>query len=412
MNAALIQCKDMMKHLPLLAVMMFVAGMAGAAEPVPGVPAPTNINSGDYPRILPDNRIVFRVKAPEANSIEFITDKGYPAVKDPDGFWTATTDPQVAGFHYYWMSVNGVRVNDPASEVFYGCGRMTSGIEIPEAADDGRYYQWQDVPHGDVREKWFYSDITKEWRRYFIYTPAGYDTNTQERYPVLYLQHGAGEDERTWVQQGCVAQIMDNLIAEGKSKPMLVVIQKGYALKPGEPVHQLRPPAPSETKRSGGGYPKEFIDMFATFAEVTTQEVIPMIDATYRTIPDREHRAIAGFSMGGMQAFGIALQHLDLFASIGGLSGAGGGFGTGYIDPEQYFGGVMADPAAFNAKMKLIYLGIGTTEPQGIYNSVHGYHETLEKLGIKHVYFESQGTSHEWLTERRNLRELTTRLFR
>jgi enterochelin esterase-like enzyme len=401
----------MMKHLPLLAVMMFAAGIACAVEPIPGVPAPTNINSGDYPRILPDNRVVFRLQAPDANSVEFITDKGYQATKDDSGNWIATTDPQVAGFHYYWMSVNGVRVNDPASEVFFGCGRMTSGIEIPEAGDEGNYYQWQDVPHGDVREKWFYSNVTKEWRRYFIYVPAGYEANTQERYPVLYLQHGAGEDERTWVQQGRVAQIMDNLIAAGKAKPMLIVIQKGYARKPGEPEHHLHIPSPSETKRPAGGYPKEFLDMFATFEEVTTEEVIPLIDATYRTIPDREHRAIAGFSMGGMQSFGIALQHLDLFASIGGLSGAGGGFGTGDLDPKLYFDGVLMDSAAFNSKMKLIYLGIGTTEPQGIYNSVNGFHKKLESLDINHVYYESPGTSHEWLTERRNLRELTTRLF-
>jgi enterochelin esterase-like enzyme len=401
-----------MRNPILIALTLAVASPILAAEPLPGLPASTNINADDYPRILPDNRIVFQIKAPAAQTVEFVTDKGYNAVKDANGNWTATTDPQVPGFHYYWMTLDGVKGMDPASETFYGCGRQTSGIEVPEAGKDGDYYQWQDVPHGDVREKWFFSKITQEWRRFFIYTPAGYDKNTSERYPVLYLQHGAGEDERGWVQQGRVCQIMDNLIAAGKAKPMLVVIEKGYARKPGEPEHFLRPPAPSATNRPAGGYPKEFLDMFATLEEVMTKEVIPMIDSSYRTIPDREHRAIAGFSMGGMQAFGIGLQHTDIFASIGGLSGGGGGFGTGAIDPKTYFSGILTDSAAFNAKMKLIYLGIGSVEPAGIYNSVHGYHENLEKLGIKHVYFESPGTSHEWLTERRNLRELTTRLFK
>lgn len=406
-----LQTENRMKTKSLFLVVLFAACTGCVAAPLPGVPAPTNINPGDYPRILPDNRVEFRIKAPDAKSVEFVTDKGYAATKDAEGFWTATTGPQVPGFHYYWMTVDGVKGMDPASETFYGCGRMTSGIEIPETGNDGAYYQWQDVPHGTVREVWFHSEIAQEWRRLFIYTPASYDKNASERYPVLYLQHGAGEDERAWVQQGRVAAILDNLIAAGKAKPMLVVIERGYAKKPGEPDHPLRPPAPDATKGRPEGFPKQFVDMFATFREVMTAEVIPYVDANFRTIPDREHRAIAGFSMGGMQSFGIALQHLDLFASIGGLSGAGGGFGTGSLDPKEYFGGVLADSAAFNAKMKLIYLGVGTAEPAGIYNSVHGYHETLDKLGIKHVYFESPGTSHEWLTERRNLRELASRLF-
>jgi len=397
----------------LLPVLLLASALPLSAESLPGSAPTTNINANDYPRILPENRVAFRLKAPDAKSVEFVTDKGYQATRDADGVWTATTDPQVSGFHYYWLTVDGVKGMDPASETFYGCGRMTSGIEIPEDAATGAYYQWQDVPHGEVREKWFFSAITQDWRRLFVYTPAGYDKNLSERYPVLYLQHGAGEDERAWVQQGRVCQIMDNLIAEGKAVPMIVVIENGYAKRPGEPDHPLRPPAPDATTgRPAGGYPKEFLAMFATLKDVMTTEVIPMIDQNFRTIADRDHRAIAGFSMGGMESFGIGLQELDLFASIGGLSGGGGGFGTGAIDPEQYFDGVMKDAAAFNGRMKLIYLGIGTVEPAGIYNSVNGYHKCLEKLGIAHVYYESPGTSHEWLTERRNLREFATRLFK
>jgi enterochelin esterase family protein len=398
---------------PLLSALILATGFASAFAELTGIPAPTNIAGSEYPRVLPDNRIVFRIKAPEARTIEFVTDKGYNATRDEEGFWTATTDVQAPGFHYYWLTVDGVKGMDPASETFYGCGRMTSGVEVPEAAADGAYYQWQDVPHGEVREKWFFSQLTQGWRRLFIYTPAGYDEARSERYPVLYLQHGAGEDERGWVQQGRVCQIMDNLIASKEAVPMIVVIGNGYARKPEEKEHVLRPPAPDATGgRPAGGYPKQFLEMFATLEEVLTGEVIPMIDSSFRTLPDREHRAIAGFSMGGMQSFGIALQNLDLFASIGGLSGAGGGFGTGEIDPALYFDGVLCDPAAFNARMDLIFLGIGTTEPAGIYNSVNGYHNSLTKLGIEHVYYESPGTAHEWLTERRNLREFATRLFK
>jgi enterochelin esterase family protein len=224
---------------------------------------------------------------------------------------------------------------------------------------------------------------------------------------VLYLQHGGGEDERGWPNQGRMAFIMDNLISEHKAKPMIVVMEQGYARRPGE-----QPPAPPRPPAAGQNAPRpDFSRMFSAFEDVMVNDLIPMIDKTYRTIPDREHRAMAGLSMGGMQTFQITMKHLDLFSYIGGFSGGGGGFGGQAFDPKTAHGGVMADPEAFNKKVKLVWLGIGTDEPQRMYESIKNYHESLEKAGIKHVYYESPGTSHEWLSWRRCLHEFAPLLF-
>jgi enterochelin esterase-like enzyme len=241
-----------------------------------------------------------------------------------------------------------------------------------------------------VRSKWYYSKITNAWRRCFVYTPSNYDTNTNVRYPVLYLQHGGGEDERGWIVQGCVNFIMDNLIAEGKAKPMIIVMDNGNARAPNEQGRKFN---------------------FDTFEKVMINELIPIIDATYRTLADRENRAMAGLSMGGMQTFIITLNNLDKFAWIGGFSGAGGGFGGGDFDPKTAHNGVMADPNAFNQKVHLVWLGIGTAEGKRFYNSVKNYRDALESAGIKTVFFESPGTAHEWQTWRRSLYDFAPRLF-
>ena len=357
--------------------------------------------------------MTFRFKAPEAQKVEFgffgfDGGKRYPAHKGEDGFWTATTGPLVPGFHYYRMFIDGVEVNDPASETFYGTGKETSGIEIPEKGVD--FYLPKDVPHGEVRERWYFSQTTKDWRRIFVYTPPGYDTNRDTRYPVLYLQHGGGEDERGWPNQGRVSFILDNLIAQRKAKPMIVVMEQGYARRPGAAVPFAGPPRPA----APGQKPPvtfDFRGMFGAFEDVMVKDLIPMIDATYRTIPNRENRAMAGLSMGGMQTFQITLKHLDLFAYIGGFSGAGGGFGGVPFDPKTAHNGVMADASEFTKKVRLLWLGIGTAEPKRMYDSVKSFHEALEKAGIKHVYYESPGTAHEWLTWRRCLHEFAPLLF-
>jgi len=369
-----------------------------------GIPASSNIRGQQYPRIDSELRCTFRLNAPDARTVRLHLDKDYDMVRDDEGVWSVTTRPQVPGYHYYWFILDGVNVCDPASETFYGVGRQYSGIEIPEAGVD--FYDVKDVPHGEVRERWYFSKTTEAWRRIFIYTPPDYDSNRDARYPVLYLQHGGGEDERGWVVQGRVSHIMDNLIAEKKARPMLVVMEKGYARKAGEPQVSLRPPSSQR-----GSRPRDFSRMFSALEEVFTEDLIPMIDATYRTLPDREHRAMAGLSMGGMQTFNITLNNLDTFSYIGGFSGAGGGFGGGTFDPKTTHNGVMADAEAFNQKVHLVWMSIGTAESQRFYDSVKNYRDALEQAGIKTTFYESAGTAHEWQTWRRSLREFAPLLF-
>ena len=375
-------------RLPFLAA-LFATASGWANDTAPGTPASTNVSGADYPRVLPDRRVVCRVSAPDAREIQFKLDKPYVAVRDASGAWTATTDPQVPGFHYYWMLVDNVPVNDPASETFFGYGRETSGIEIPEEGAD--FSAPRDVPHGEVRERWYQAKTTGEWRRIFVYTPPGYDPDRSGRYPVLYLQHGRGENERGWSKQGRVSFIMDNLIADGKAKPMLIVMEHGHA------------------HTSGESAPWDYRQDLAVFTEVMLHDLIPMIDATYRTIPDREHRALAGLSMGGGQALEIGLSHLDTFASIGTFSA--GGFEGGPDDLRRMHHGVMADAEAFNGRVHLLWLGVGTAEPPDLLSEVRRLHKVLGQAGIKTIYYESPGTAHEWLTWRRCLHEFAPLLF-
>lgn len=380
---------------------------APAAPPSNAVPAPTNVMGAQYPQITPDLRVIFRIKAPDAQKVEFafFNPTRYPATKDAEGFWTATTtEPVAPGFHYYRVFIDGAEVNDPSSETFFGTGKNASGIEIPEKGVD--YYLPKDVPHGDVRERWYQSATTGTWRRVYVYCPPGYDTDRDARYPVLYLQHGGGEDERGWPNQGRAAFILDSLIAERKAVPMLVVMEKGYATRAGE-----TPAAPGGPPRPGQGAPS-FTRMFSAFEDVVTKDLIPYIDSTFRTIPDREHRALAGLSMGGFQTYTIGLKHTDLFSSLGGFSGAGGGFGGAPFDVKTAFDGVMADPAAFNRRMGVLFLSIGTAEAPRMQEGVRGFHNALDKAGIKTVFYESPGTDHEWLTWRRSLHEFAPLLFR
>ncbi len=299
-------------------------------------PATSNVPGQQYPRIDSELRGEFRVSAPNARKVQVSIGATYDMIKDDKGVWTVTTKPLVPGFHYYYLIIDGVMVSDPASEGFFGVAKMSSGIEVPEKGVD--YYGAKDVPHGEVRSRVYYSKTTGAWRRCFVYTPPDYDTNPGARYPVLYLQHGWGEDERGWPVQGRVNFILDNLIAAGKTKAMIIVMDNGSAgmFRPGSRGRSTglsgsepRPAAsdaqaPRPADRPGGrGGP----DMSNVFERVVINDLIPMIDSTYRTIADREHRAIAGLSMGGMQAFNIALNNLDKFVYIGGFSGGGGGFG-------------------------------------------------------------------------------------
>lgn len=360
-----------------------------------GRPATTNIPGQSYPQILPDNRVTFRIKAPNAHNLQIDLLHKYDMVKDTGGYWVVTTDPVVEGFHYYSLVADGIPVVDPSSQAFYGMGRIASGIDIPDK--DGGFYAARNVPHGQVRSVRYYSGITQAWRRALVYTPPGYDDSTGKRYPVLYLQHGAGEDETGWSTQGRMDLIMDNLMAEGKATPMLVVMDRGYATDPTRPVQP-----------QGGGGPGNMSSN--VFLEVLVREIIPMVDKSFRTLPNREHRAMAGLSMGGFQTFQTTMTNLDKFSYIGGFSGAG--FLQPGTDIKQLYNGAWADADAFNQKVKVVYLSIGTAEPERMYSGVKNFHEALEKAGIRHVYYESPGTAHEWQTWRRSLRQFASLIFK
>jgi para-nitrobenzyl esterase len=357
-------------------------------------PAATNVMGATYPRILADHSAAFQIKAPAAKSMDVdITGKKFPMTRGEDGVWTATTTPLVEGFHYYALDADGVRMNDPGSHNYFGMGMDASGIDIPE--DGVSYYLARDVPHGDVRIRAYHSKVTGLWRRCFVYTPPDYDANTSARYPVLYLQHGMGEDETGWIFQGHANLILDNLIAEKMAVPMIIVMDNGYASRPFGPFG----PAPGAGGETSG------------FDDVMIKEVIPMIDSTFRTIPDRDHRAMAGLSMGANQALHLATGHLDTFAYMAGFSGTMNGLSGDPLDPATAFGGIFKDGAAFNQKVKLLWLGMGTEEPDFFHKSIGAFRAMLDNAGVKYVYFSSPGTAHEWLTWRRDLNDFAPRLF-
>ncbi|MCG6925913.1 MAG: esterase [Acidobacteria bacterium] len=396
-----------MKQLGLALLLM--AGVSSAQEPADFQPATTNVWGAQYPRVDGEGRVQVRIKAPEATEVRlnFWSGPKVDMEKEADGFWTVTTEPLAPGLHYYTVFVNGAEMSDPGSEAFFGGGKYASAVEVPEPGVD--FYAIKDVPHGQVREVWYHSKVTGTWRHALVYLPAGYEKETDVRYPVLYLQHGGGEDETGWIRQGRANFIMDNLIADGSCKPMIVVMAYGYARRAG-----TTPPDLSGRPFSSPEWRKAMQDMMAAFEDDVTEALIPFVDATYRTIADRDHRAMAGLSMGGMQTFQITLNNLDLFSHIGGFSGGLGRmmFGDQKLDIKTVYDGVFADPAAFAEKVHLLWLGIGTNEPERMLEGIRGLHAALTEAGIEHVYWESPGTDHEWQTWRRDLKDFAPRLFR
>lgn len=372
-------------------------------------PSTLNIPQAKYPCVYPDHRAMFRVAAPDAHKVTVRIGQGFDMTKGPDGVWSVTTTPLVVGFHYYTLQIDGATVADPSTMTFFGSGWQNSGIEIPEP--DVEFYRAKDVPHGHVSQQWYFSKVTGKWRRCFVYTPPDYGTNEKGRYPVLYLLHGWGEDETGWYTQGHVDLILDNLIAVGKAKPMIIVMDNLNAVKPGEDasLYAARWLQAGTPSTSATPLPRNGLANFtgSTFTEMMLTDLIPMVERTYRVLPGRENRAMAGLSMGGMQTFLTTLSNLDKFAYIGGFSGSCGGRGAAF-DPKTTCNGAFADPAVFNKKVKLLFLGIGSVEGPGTRN----FSDALTKAGVHNVYFESPGTAHEWLTWRRTLNDFAPRLFR
>jgi enterochelin esterase-like enzyme len=356
-------------------------------------PAPTNIRQNDCPCILPDLRVVFRVTAPDAGKVQIDLGKIYDMQKDEKGIWTVTTDSQVPGFHYYSLVIDGVKVSDPASDSFYGTGRMSSAIDIPEDGVD--FYSIKNVPHGDIRSCIYFSKTTGTWRRLNIYTPPGYDTEKNNRYPALYIQHGGGEDERGWAVQGKANIILDNLIADGKAKPMLIVIPNGNVSKPGS---------------TAAGYTEEAM---TAFKEELFGNVIPFIEANYRVKTGAENRAVAGLSMGGGQAFYTGLRNTDMFANVGVFSsGLFGGIGrqpATTFDPETAIPGILTNVNSFNKKLKVFYISVGEQDPR--IEPTKKLIQTFRNNGLK-VEFESFPGSHEWQVWRKSLHDFAQKLFK
>jgi enterochelin esterase-like enzyme len=385
----------------LLALLSILSTRSALAQETPWKddwkPSTANIAGQEYPRINSERRAQFRIQAPDAKDVSVTIGKPLTITKGDDGLWTITTSPLDVGFHFYRVLIDGASVADPASEIFRGGGGggLSSAVEVPTGED---FYELQDVPHGEVRERWYFSKTTQAWRRIFVYTPPDYDQNTSGRYPVLYLQHGGGEDERGWPVQGRVSQIMDNLIAAKKAQPMLIVMERGYALKPGE-----TPPPRMRGPHASSGPPPDFSRMFTTLEEVFVNDLIPMIDRTYRTKADRAHRAMAGLSMGGMQTRAITLAHLETFSHIGVFSG-------GSIAPSN-----ITDLAAFKEKVKLVFISYGSHElgnPNRAGGDPKANVEALKQAGIHAVFYVSPETAHEWHTWRRSLHEFAPLLFK
>jgi len=401
--------------LPLLACQLALAQTSPAptapSSTAPAVedfrPASSNQPSKLFPQVNSERRVRIRVVAPEARSVRCDLGGGISLSKDTDGAWIGTTRPLAEGFHYYQITIDGVPMPDPGSKYFYGTGRLGSGIEIP--ATDEEIYALKDVPHGQLRQVLYLSKVTGAWRRSFVYTPPDYDKDATTRYPVLYLQHGMDEDETGWGNQGKANLILDNLIAEKKAVPMIIVIDNGYATKAGaQPARRGN----RGSGAGGGGFPAGAGAGASAFEEVMIKDIIPLIDSTFRTIPDREHRAMAGLSMGGNQTCQVTMHNLDKFAYVGAFSGTMNGLSTAALDPATAFGGIFKDGEALNKQLKLLWIGKGTQEPNPFPGAIGAFRAMLDKAGVRYVYYESQGTAHEWLTWRRDLIQFAPRLFR
>lgn len=346
-------------------------------------PASSNQHGKEYPQVNSEGRVKFRIVAPEAQSVGCTFRDSSTFTVGDDGAWYGYTRPLDVGFHYYMLNIDGAEVPDPNSMYFFGANRWGSGVEI--SAPDQDFYTLKNVPHGQLREVFFHSKSTDSERRAFVYTPPGYDQDLEKRYPVLYLQHGYGENEYSWGMQGCANVIMDNLIAEGKVEPFIIVMTYGMT---------------NDIKF--GGLRDFKIEAFQT---VLVDELIPYIDTNFRTLSDQPNRAMAGLSMGGMETKTITLKNLDTFSHIGLFSG-------GSINPDD-----ISDMAAFKEKNKLVFVSYGSRELGGGRGGRRGGDpkanvEALKEAGIHGVFYVSQDTAHEWQSWRRSLREFAPILFK
>ncbi len=349
----------------------------------------TNINAKGYPHVLSDNSVEFKIRSnDDLSQMKVSLDPSCRFEKQEDGTWMAHTKPLVPGFHYYWFTLGGMDLSDPASKSYFGCGRMTSAIDIPEAGC--HIYDIKEVPHGRVSIVTYYSKVRKAHATMYVYTPPSYAVGTK-RYPVLYLQHGGGEDESGWTLQGKTNYILDNLIAEGKAKEMIVVMSNGNITVPG----------------TGFGYS---IQGMKGFEEELTEVIIPFVDKSFRTIPDKAHRALSGLSMGGGQSFFVGLQHTDLFSYIGVFStGVFGGIReTKAFDAEASMPGLISQHDKYNKALKVFYISVGTDDPR--LSSTRKAVSAMREAGLA-ITFNTFPGDHEWQVWRKSLHDFAQKLF-
>jgi len=357
-------------------------------------PSSVNQPGKEYPMVNSEGRVRVQISAPEATRVQLdISAVKYDLTKDENGIWTGESAPQDEGFHYYQLWIDGAAVPDPNSLYFYGASRWGSGIEIP--AHDQEFYALKNVPHGQVAEQIYYSEQGKSMRRCFVYTPPGYNNDINKKYPVLYLQHGGGEDETGWSNQGHANLIMDNLIAEGKSVPFIIVMDNGTWARPRPPRNRNQ-----QGERPRQWPPQGWAD---GFMNTLLKDIIPMIDENYRTINDSDHRAMAGLSMGGMQTRVITLANPDVFSYVGMFSG-------GSISPED-----VENSPGFKEKNKLLFISYGSRELEngkGFGGDPKANTEALKKAGMKTRFYVSPETAHEWQTWRRSLHQYAQLIFK
>jgi len=351
-----------------------------------GTAASTNVRSAKYPRIVAGSRALFRVKAPEAQKVQIDLAKKYDMVKDGNGMWEVTTDSISPGFHYYSLIIDGVAIADPASETFYGMGRMASGFEMPFEGDD--YYAEKNVPHGDVRMKRYYSAVTGTWREMYVYTPPGYDANASGNYPVLYILHGGGEDERGWATQGKTDLIMDNLIAENKAKPMIVVMMDG--------------------NMGTGGIANFGEQSLRMFENELKQAVIPFVENNFRVTKEASGRALAGLSMGGLQTLHAGVRNTDLFSYLGVFSSGWWANQPNLSQPQYDF--MKKNAASINRNVKSFWIAMGGKEDIA-HDNCKIMMQKFDEMGIKYAYSEYPG-GHTWPVWRNNLYTFAQVLFK
>jgi enterochelin esterase-like enzyme len=360
-------------------------------------PSSVNQPGKEFPKVNSEGRVRVQISAPEAKLVQLdIGAVKYNLTKDEYGVWTGESAPQDEGFHYYQLNIDGASVPDPGSLYYYGASRWGSGIEIP--AKDQDFYALKNVPHGQIREQIYFSKTNNTMRRCFVYTPADYDKDVNKRYPVLYLQHGGGEDETGWASQGRANLIMDNLIAEGKAKPFIIVMDNGTWRMP----EGSRPPQPpAQGERPAGPWPPE--GWANGFMKTMLEDIIPMIDANYRTVADQQHRAMAGLSMGAMQTRVITLAHPEIFSHVGMFSG-------GSISTEE-----VAKAPGFSEKVKLVFVSFGSRELEnrrpGFGGDPKVVTEQLKASGMNAHFYVSPETAHEWQSWRRGFYQFAPLLF-